>query len=126
MSIFHKNRAAKEKGIKEKTGLHARSRRKYMNECALALQLVQLPQQDTGDIFTGRLDLNGADVLGHHGHPVHHAGLLILPDGEGPGLPHLQKPIRAVPAHAGHDDAHHLAPAPPWRRTGRPPTAGAR
>ena len=43
MSIFHKNRAAKEKGIKEKTGLHARSRRKYMNECALALQLVQLP-----------------------------------------------------------------------------------
>ena len=65
--------------------------------------------QHGGDVFTGGLDGHGADLLGRAGHSVDHAGVFILPDGIGAGLAHLQKAVGAVPAHAGHNDAHHVA-----------------
>ena len=65
--------------------------------------------EHAGDIFAGGLDGDGPDLLGHGRHTVNHAGILILADGVSPRLAHLQKPCGAIPAHAGHDDAHHGA-----------------
>ena len=69
----------------------------------------QVLHQHGGDIFAGGLDGHRADLMGHAGHTVHNAGFLVLPDGVGAGVAHLQKAAGAVPAHARHDDAHHMA-----------------
>ena len=45
-------------------------------------QLIQIAQQNPGDILAGGLGLHRADVIGDHRHPVHHAGFLVLAEGE--------------------------------------------
>ena len=70
---------------------------------------LQMPQENVGDVLAGGLDAYRANVIGHHGHAIDHAGILVLPNGIRALLPHGQQARGSVLSHAGHDDAHHLA-----------------
>jgi hypothetical protein len=59
-----------------------------------------------------RQDLvHAAQLDGLLGHAEDHAGGLVLGDGHGAGLLHLQHSARAVVAHPGQDDADAFCPA---------------
>ena len=75
----------------------------------LLLPSLKLAKQNSGDILTGTLNLYRADVVGNHRHSVDHAGLLVLADGVGSSLTHLEQAIGSIAAHAGHNDAGHFA-----------------
>ena len=66
-------------------------------------------QQYICNICAGSLLTDRADLMGDHGHAIDDAGILVLPDGEGTFVAHLQQTVRAVLAHAGEDDADALA-----------------
>ena len=50
------------------------------------------------------------------GHAENYATRFVLGDGMGARLLHFEHPFRTVVAHAGHDDAHHIAAAITRRR----------
>ena len=71
----------------------------------ISAQCFQVPQQHVGHVVAGRLDHDGPDVLGHHGHSVDHTGLLVLADGVGallrissrPWAPSWPMPVMMMP-----------------------------
>ena len=68
------------------------------------LNALEMIHQDGGNIFTGSLRTYGADIVCNHRHTVNDAGLFILSDGKRAALPHLEKAVRPVASHTGHDD----------------------
>ena len=70
---------------------------------------LQAAQKNTGHPLTAGLLTDSALLERHPGHPVHHRGLLVLANGIGPLAAHPQQALSPVRAHAGHNDADHLA-----------------
>ena len=64
----------------------------------------EMIHQDGGNIFTGSLRTYGADIVCNHRHSVYDTRVLILPDGECSALTHLEKTVRTVASHTGHND----------------------
>lgn len=62
-------------------------------------------QQHGGDIFTGSLGADRADIISDHRHSVYDAGVFVLSDRKGSGLAHLEQSVGAVASHTCHDDA---------------------
>ena len=62
-------------------------------------------QQDGRYIVAGGLRAYRTDIVSHHRHTIYDTGFLILADCKGALLAHLQETLRAVAAHAGHDDS---------------------
>ncbi len=68
------------------------------------LNALEMIHQDVRNIFAGSLCADCPDVVGDHRHTVNDAGLFILSDGKRAALPHLEKAVRPVASHTGHDD----------------------
>ena len=68
-----------------------------------------MPNQNTGNVRARCLCANSADLMCNGRHTIDHRGFLVLAYRIGALLPHCQKSGGTVLAHAGHDNAYHLA-----------------